>query len=48
VIASASWRPAPTDEQVTTFYTERKGAFRAPEYRSVNLLVLDPARCRRS
>ncbi len=35
--------PAPTDEQVTTFYNERKGAFRAPEYRSVNLLVLDPA-----
>ena len=35
--------PAPTEEEVKTFYNDRKSAFRAPEVRSVNLLVLDPA-----
>ncbi|ACL60414.1 SurA N-terminal domain-containing protein [Methylobacterium nodulans] len=35
--------PAPTDEEVKTYYDEHRSAFRAPEYRSVNLLVLDPA-----
>jgi peptidyl-prolyl cis-trans isomerase D len=35
--------PAPTEEEVATFYNERKSAFRAPEYRTVDLLVLDPA-----
>ncbi|MFE1600829.1 peptidylprolyl isomerase [Methylobacterium sp. ID0610] len=34
--------PAPTDEQVKTYYDDHRSAFRAPEYRGVNLLVLDP------
>ncbi|GJE00424.1 peptidylprolyl isomerase [Methylobacterium isbiliense] len=33
--------PAPTDEQVQSFYDDRKSAFRAPEVRGVNILVLD-------
>lgn len=33
--------PAPTPEQLTGFYNERKGTFRAPEYRAVSVLVLD-------
>jgi peptidyl-prolyl cis-trans isomerase D len=32
--------PAPTEEQLQTFYQERKGAFRAPEYRSANIVAL--------
>ena len=34
--------PAPTDEEVKTFYDENKSAFRAPDYRAVTLLALDP------
>ncbi len=33
--------PAPTDTQIQSFFDERKPSFRAPEYRSFNLLVLD-------
>ena len=33
---------APTDEQLRAFFEERKSAFRAPEYRSVNVVVLTP------
>ena len=33
---------APTDEQLKTFFDERKTAFRAPEYRALNLLAVDP------
>jgi peptidyl-prolyl cis-trans isomerase D len=34
---------APTDEQLKTFFQERQTAFRAPEYRAVNALAVDPA-----
>lgn len=33
--------PAPTTEQLQTFYNERKDAFRAPEYRALSVLSLD-------
>ena len=33
---------APTDEQLKAFFEERKSAFRAPEYRGVNVVVLTP------
>ena len=32
----------PTDEQLKTFFEERKSAFRAPEYRAVNVVALTP------
>lgn len=32
--------PAPTEEQLKTYFDERKSSFRAPEYRSANLLSL--------
>ncbi|MCG7393881.1 SurA N-terminal domain-containing protein [Microvirga sp. ACRRW] len=35
--------PAPTNEQLLSFYEERKGTFRAPEYRAVNAMALDAA-----
>lgn len=35
--------PAPTNEQLQSFYEERKGTFRAPEYRAVNVMALDAA-----
>ncbi|WP_029002435.1 peptidylprolyl isomerase [Azorhizobium doebereinerae] len=35
--------PAPTDEQLKAYYDGHKVAFRAPEYRKLNLLVLTPA-----
>lgn len=35
--------PAPTDEQLQTFYNERKSAYQAPEYRAVSVLALTPA-----
>ncbi len=34
--------PAPTEEQLRAFFDERRGAFRAPEYRAVNVLAVDP------
>lgn len=36
--------PAPSDAQVSSFYEERKASFRAPEYRAMNVMVLDPAK----
>jgi peptidyl-prolyl cis-trans isomerase D len=33
---------APTDEQLKAFFEERKTAFRAPEYRGVNVVALTP------
>lgn len=33
--------PAPTAEQLQSFYEERKSAFRAPEYRAVSVMALD-------
>ena len=35
--------PAPTAEQIQSFYEEHKGSFRAPEYRAVNVMALDAA-----
>lgn len=32
--------PTPTEEQLKTYFDERKSSFRAPEYRSANLLSL--------
>ncbi len=33
--------PAPTNEQLQSFFEERKGAFRAPEYRALSVMALD-------
>jgi len=35
--------PAPTAEQLQSFFNERKSDFRAPEYRSVSVMALDAA-----
>ncbi|WP_245435376.1 SurA N-terminal domain-containing protein [Microvirga calopogonii] len=35
--------PAPTAEQLQAFFSERRSAFRAPEYRAVSVLALDAA-----
>ena len=35
--------PAPSEEQLKALHEQRKGAFRAPEYRSFTALVLSPA-----
>jgi peptidyl-prolyl cis-trans isomerase D len=35
--------PAPTPEQLQSFFNERKASFRAPEYRAVNLLSVLPS-----
>lgn len=32
--------PPPTDEQLRTYFDERKASFRAPEYRTANLLTI--------
>jgi peptidyl-prolyl cis-trans isomerase D len=32
----------PSDAQLQSFYEERKGTFRAPEYRSVNVIAISP------
>ncbi|WP_336489112.1 peptidylprolyl isomerase [Methylobacterium nigriterrae] len=34
--------PAPTDEELKSYYEGNAAAYRAPEYRGINLLVLDP------
>jgi peptidyl-prolyl cis-trans isomerase D len=34
--------PAPSQEQLQSFYDERKSAFRAPEYRSVAVIAVSP------
>ncbi len=33
--------PAPTNEQLQSFFEERKGTFRAPEYRALSVMALD-------
>jgi peptidyl-prolyl cis-trans isomerase D len=33
--------PAPTDEQLQSFFTDRQASFRAPEYRSLNVIAID-------
>ncbi|GAB4069948.1 SurA N-terminal domain-containing protein [Ancylobacter sonchi] len=45
IIGDANVGPfaAPTDEQLKGFFDARKLAFRAPEFRKINLLVLTPA-----
>jgi peptidyl-prolyl cis-trans isomerase D len=35
--------PAPTAEQLQSFFNDRKSAFQAPEYRAVSVMVLDAA-----
>jgi len=35
--------PAPSSEQLQSFYEERKASFRAPEYRAVSVMALDAA-----
>jgi peptidyl-prolyl cis-trans isomerase D len=40
--AQAGEVPAPTPEQITTYFDEHKIEFRAPEYRKITLLVLSP------
>jgi len=35
--------PAPTPEQLQSYYDERKALFRAPEYRKLTLMALSPA-----
>ncbi|WP_262031377.1 peptidylprolyl isomerase [Microvirga sp. Mcv34] len=35
--------PAPTAEQLQSFFNERRSSFRAPEYRAVSVLALDAA-----
>ena len=34
--------PAPSEEALKTFYNDRKSSYRAPEYRSMTLLALEP------
>jgi len=41
--AMAGEIPAPTAEQLQSFYEERKSSFRAPEYRAVSVMSLDAA-----
>ena len=41
--AAAGEIPAPTEEQLQKFFEERKAAFRAPEYRTANLVALSAA-----
>ncbi|WP_201834152.1 SurA N-terminal domain-containing protein [Microvirga zambiensis] len=41
--AAAGDIPAVTPEQLQTFFNERRGEFRAPEYRAVNVMALDAA-----
>ncbi|MBB4040832.1 peptidyl-prolyl cis-trans isomerase D [Microvirga flocculans] len=41
--AMAGEVPAPTDEQLQSFFNDRRSVFRAPEYRAVSALALDAA-----
>jgi peptidyl-prolyl cis-trans isomerase D len=34
--------PAPSDEALKTFYNDRKSSYRAPEYRGMTILTLEP------
>ncbi|MEZ5786214.1 MAG: SurA N-terminal domain-containing protein [Xanthobacteraceae bacterium] len=46
--ASAGEVPAPTPEELSEYYDQRKYLFRAPEYRKVVILVLSPEEMARS
>jgi peptidyl-prolyl cis-trans isomerase D len=35
--------PAPSQEQLQSFFNDRKASFRAPEYRAINMLAVTPA-----
>ena len=35
--------PAPTEDQIASYFESHKGQFRAPEYRSINAVALDAA-----
>lgn len=35
--------PATSEDQLKAFYEERKSSFRAPDYRAINVLAVDPA-----
>ncbi|MGO4571712.1 SurA N-terminal domain-containing protein [Microvirga sp. 2TAF3] len=41
--AMAGEVPAPTNDQLQSFFNERRGAFQAPEYRALSALALDAA-----
>ncbi len=41
--ASLGEIPSPSEAQLQAFHDERKASFRSPEYRSLTLMVLDPA-----
>ncbi|MCB8820713.1 SurA N-terminal domain-containing protein [Microvirga rosea] len=41
--AMAGDLPAPTPEQLQSFFNDRKSSYQAPEYRSVSFMVLDTA-----
>src|SRR5207237_4840823 len=34
--------PAPTDDQLKSYFNDRKASYRAPEYRAVNVLAVTP------
>src|SRR5271157_5481005 len=38
--------PAPSEDALKAFYNDRKSSYRAPEYRAMNVLALEPARTR--
>lgn len=41
--ASAGDIPEPSEDQLKAFFEERKSEFRAPDFRAVNVLAVDPA-----
>jgi len=41
--ANAGEIPAPSEEQLKAFFEERKSSFRAPDFRAVNVIAVDPA-----
>ena len=40
--AAAGEIPAPSEDALKTFYNDRKSSYRAPEYREMNILALEP------
>ncbi|HTR14567.1 MAG TPA: SurA N-terminal domain-containing protein [Roseiarcus sp.] len=41
-VSAAGDIPAPSEETLKAFYNDRKSSYRAPEYRSVNVVALEP------
>ena len=41
-VAAAGNIPAPSEETLKAFYNDRKSSYRVPEYRSVNVVALEP------